>query len=80
MGSVVSGLFGGSANMPSIDVEDAITPPAPEASIDPVSNAVRSIEQKRLKARRAFAGTLLSGGKQKGGIGGSLLGSGGKEE
>ena len=73
MGSVVNGLFGGSTSMPSIDVEDAITPPAQTPSIDPVSSAVREAEKKRLKARRAFAGTLLTGKEERNESGTSLL-------
>ena len=61
MGSVVNGLFGGSSSMPSIEVEDAVLPPTANATVDPVSSAVREMEKKRLKARRAFAGTLLTG-------------------
>lgn len=61
MGSVLNGLFGGSSSMPSIELEDAVLPPAQSPTIDPVSNAVRETEKRRLKARRAFAGTLLTG-------------------
>lgn len=61
MGSVVSSLFGGAQSAPSIEVSDPITPPTSAVTADPISAAVRQVEQRRLKARRAMAGTLLTG-------------------
>lgn len=61
MGSVLSGLFGGGQSAPSIEVSDPITPPTSAVAADPISAAVRQVEQRRLKARRAMAGTLLTG-------------------
>ena len=78
MGGVFSGLFGG--QQPSIDVEEAEAAPAPSATVEPVSSAIRETEKRRLKARRAMAGTLLSGGKNGGSLDGSLLGGGSNQE
>ena len=64
MGSVVSSIFGGTSGMPDIPVSDPIPAPEVSATIDPVSQAVRKAEEKKLKARRAFAGTLLTGEKK----------------
>lgn len=60
MGGVVNSLFGG-GSMPSIEVEDPVTPPVQTSPEEPVSAAVRKQEQQRIRARRAFAGTLLAG-------------------
>lgn len=65
MGGIVSSLFGNSS--PSIDVADPEPIPSASQSQEPVSAAVRDMERKRLKARRAFAGTLLTGGENSGG-------------
>ncbi len=64
MGSVVSGIFGGSQSAPEIEVSDPIVPPTTNATTEPVSSAVREMEKKRLKARRSFYGTLLTGKKE----------------
>lgn len=63
MGGVISSIFGGNQSAPEIEVSDPI--PAPDlSSTEPVSKAARDTEMRRAKARRAFAGTLLTGGKE----------------
>ena len=71
MGGIVSSIFGG-GSAPSIDVADPIMPATYNETVEPVSKAVRDSEQKRLRARRAFSGTLLTG-DDKGKGAGSLL-------
>jgi len=58
MGSVVSGLFGGGYKSPDPVQYDPV--PVREAESEPESAAVRNAEQRKLKARRAMSGTLLT--------------------
>lgn len=74
MGNVISSMFGG--NSGSIDMETPASAPVRE-STEPVSSSVRDIERKRLMARRAMNGTLLTQGNK--GNGAMLLGRNGNE-
>ena len=59
MGGSISSLFGGGQS-PSIDVP-SLSPTPLREELDPVSKSVREVEQRRIKAMRAMAGTLLTG-------------------
>lgn len=72
MGNVISSMFGAGAG--SVDMETPAAAPARE-STEPVASSVRDIERKRLMARRALNGTLLSQGEKSSGA--MLLGRNG---
>ncbi len=78
MGGVVDSLFGGGYDAP--DTPDYDPVPVREQAAEPASRAVREAERRKLKARRAMSGTLLTsplgttgGGSGVGGSGGSGL-------
>lgn len=73
MGSVISSIFGGGSKTPEIEVSEPVSAPLPSVAADPVSSAVRDMEQKRLRAKRAFYGTLLTGKSDSGKKSDSLL-------
>lgn len=76
MGGIISSIFGGSQSMPEMPkVESA---PAPAEAVEPEAKAVREEEQRRIRSRRAFAGTLLSGAGQSG-LNNTLLGRNGSQ-
>lgn len=59
MGSVISGIFGGTSySAPSAPSYDPI--PARESEAEPESAAVRDAERRKLRARRGLSGTLLT--------------------
>lgn len=71
MGSMMSGIFGGGQQQPSIEVSEPAPAPGYSETVEPASRAVRQTEERRLRSRRAFSGTLLTDGS--GGAKKSLL-------
>lgn len=78
MGGVISGLFGGGASTPDMPAYEPA--PVQEAEKEPAAKSVRDTEKRRIQARRAMAGTLLTAGQNSAGASpGGLLGRVGKQ-
>ena len=60
MGDMFTSLFGGGAGAP--DLPETTQAPTASEKMEPEAQAVRDEERRRLRSRRAFSGTLLSGG------------------
>lgn len=73
MGGVVESIFGGGYDAPDTPEYDPV--PVREEAKEPESKAVREAERRKIKARRAMSGTLLTSplGTTGGGSGGSGL-------
>ena len=58
LGGLISSLFGGGYDEPSVPETTPL--PQREEEAEPVSRAVRDAEQRKLRARRGMSGTLLT--------------------
>lgn len=74
MGGVMSSIFGaGQQSMP--EMPEQTPAPLPENEKEPVAAQVRDTERRRILARRAMGGTLLTGSNM-----GGLLGRTGQRQ
>lgn len=59
MGGVISGIFGG-GGYSAPETPEIKQQPIPEQEKDPVSQAVRDAERRKIAARRGMGGTILT--------------------